>query len=93
MPKHSFIFAPEDNEVIILDSSFYDKFKRPREIVIHEDDEDDDNEDDEDDDNDEDEDIESLLQNELLQDLRLRLGGWNHNPLGRSMRNLWNKIM
>jgi hypothetical protein len=43
MPNHSFIFAPESDEVIILNSSVYDKFKRPREeIVILEDDKDDD---------------------------------------------------
>jgi hypothetical protein len=34
----SFIFAPEDNEIVILNNSLYDKFKRPRETVIIEDD-------------------------------------------------------
>jgi hypothetical protein len=43
MPNTSFIFAPEDDEIIILDNSVYEKFKRPREeIVINDDDEDDD---------------------------------------------------
>jgi hypothetical protein len=50
MPDHSFIFAPEDNEIIILDNLYLDKIKRPREIVIHEDDNDDDDDDNEDDD-------------------------------------------
>jgi hypothetical protein len=58
MPNCSFIFAPEDDELIILSNSVYDKFKRPREeIVIHEDDNDDDNEDDNDDDNEDDDDV------------------------------------
>jgi hypothetical protein len=77
-----FVFAPEDDEILILSNSVYDKFKRPREeIVIDEDDEDDDNEDDDEpevkpqhsfkrheDDNDDDEDeVGELQDNELLQ--------------------------
>jgi hypothetical protein len=82
MPNTSFIFAREDDKIIILSNSVYEKFKRPREeIVIHEDDdEDDDNEDDDEpevkpkhssvfkrhESDDEDEEVEDLLQNELL---------------------------
>jgi hypothetical protein len=58
MPNYSFIFAPEDDEIIILDNLYHEKLKRQREeVVIHEDDdENDDNVDDNDDDNEDDND-------------------------------------
>jgi hypothetical protein len=77
MPDHSFIFAPEDDEIIILDNLYHEKLKRQREEIVE-----DDNEDDDDapevkskqnsvfkrheDDNDEDDEVEDLLQNDLL---------------------------
>jgi hypothetical protein len=81
MPNHSFVFAPEDNEIIIINLLYHEKLKRQRkQIVIHEDDDDDDNENDNDklkikphtfkrheDDNDEDDD--NVNDNDELGDL------------------------